>query len=96
MGPAQGTHPHLGGELAGKVVHQRGDIVDAFAQRGHRQRHHVEAIEEIFAKAARLHLGLEVAVGGGDDAHIHRQFTLSPHRADGLLLQRPQQGSLHG
>ena len=78
------------------MVHQGRDVVDAIAQGRHRQRHHVEAVEEIFPKAARLHLGFEVAVGGGDDAHIHRQLALGADRPDGFLFQSPQQGRLHG
>ena len=37
---------------------------------GHADRHDVEPVEEILAEAAGLHLGGEIAVGRGDEAHV--------------------------
>ncbi|MNC83385.1 hypothetical protein D3C75_1373060 [compost metagenome] len=35
------------------------------------QRVNAEAVIEVGAKVARTHLGSEVAVGSGDQAHVH-------------------------
>ena len=63
----------------------------ALAQRRDVQREHGEPVVEVGAEAAAVHLALEVAVGGGDDAHVD---ACARSRADALdlaLLQRAQQ-----
>ena len=67
----------------------------AIAQRREVDRHDVEPIEEILAEAPRLDLGLEIAVGRGDDAHVD---AVRLHAADALelaLLERAQELHLH-
>ncbi len=41
----------------------------------------VEPVEQVLAEAARAHVGLEVAVGGGDDAHVGACGCASRRRA---------------
>ncbi len=66
---------------AGEEVGGQGrDIRPALAQGRGVERHHVEAVIEIFAEAAGLGLRGEVAVGGGDDAGV---------KLDGLAAAEP-------
>ena len=51
-------------------MHQGLDVLGPLAQRRHAHGHDVEPVEEVLAEAARLHLGGEVAVGRGDEAHV--------------------------
>ena len=53
-----------------------------------------EAEVEVFAEALRLHLGGEVAVGGGDHAHIHGAHAGAAHALDATALQHDQQAAL--
>ena len=56
--------------LAQEVAHEVADVLQALAQRRQAQRHDVEAVVEVLAEQALLDLRLELAVGGGDDAHV--------------------------
>ena len=58
----------LGGEAREEMPRQFGDVLRPLAQRRHRDRKHVQAVEQVLAEAAGLHVGDQVAVGGGDDA----------------------------
>ena len=50
-------------------------------QRGHVERNHIEAVEEILAKVSLLDFLLEVLVGGGNDADVDSKIIA---RADGV------------
>ena len=54
-------------------------------------RQHVEAEEEILAEAPLLDRRVEVAVGGGDDAHVERHLVVAADGPDAALLERAQQ-----
>ena len=67
----------------------------AVAQRRQPDRDDVDAEVEVLAEAARLHLGLEVPVGGADQAHVDPDRLGAAHRADLAVLQGAQQLGLH-
>ena len=52
---------------------------------------HVDAVEEVLAEAARLHVGGEVAVRRGDDAHVDLDVLRVAEAPDVLLLQHAQE-----
>ena len=54
----------------------------------------MQAIKEVFAEPAGFHIGDQVAVGGGDDAHVDLDGLASADRLDLALLQRAQQFDL--
>ena len=56
-----------------------------------RQGEYVEAVVEIFAEAASGHFAAQVAIGGGEDAHVERQRVGAADAFDFLLLQHAQQ-----
>ena len=92
---ALGVRPaHLAAVLrrvaAHHVARQHHDVVAAIAQRRQVQVHDVEAVVEVLAEAAGLHLDLEVAVGGGEDADVDRLGAGVADAHHHLLLQRAQ------
>src|SRR2546430_9243264 len=50
----------------------RSNVVGALAQGGHVDVDHVEAVVEIGAEPAAPDVVLQIAVGGGDEPHVHR------------------------
>ena len=82
----------LVGEAPQEVVDQERDVLAPLAQRRQRDRDDVQAEEEILAEVAGPDHGLEVAVGGGDEAHVHLdRACVPPRRSKALLLQDAQQ-----
>src|SRR5690242_11653268 len=53
-----------------KMFREQKDILNAFAQRGHVHRKHVEPIIKVLAKLALLDVADQVAIRSGDDAHV--------------------------
>ena len=78
------------------MLRQRGDVLEAVAQRRHVDREHAETIEKIFAERPGRNLGLQVPVGGGQDARIDGAGLGLAHTGNLRLLQNPQQSGLHG
>ena len=61
----------LTSELGEKVIRQHPDVINALAQRRQLDREHFDAEIEIPPELAGTDGGLEVAVGGRDDPHVH-------------------------
>ena len=57
------------------MAREERDVLGALGERGQPQRHDVEAVVEVLAEAAGLLLLREVAVRGGDDAHVEREWS---------------------
>ena len=74
-----------------EVLDQRRDVVAPRAQRRQLDVDDVQAIEEIGAEAAVAHLGLEVAVGGGDQPDVDRDRSARAERRDLALLDGAQE-----
>src|SRR5262245_36174151 len=80
------------GELANEMGNEKRDVLDAFAQWGYADRDHVQSIEEIGAKGALLHHLLEILVGCGDHAYVHRcHATTAAESLNLLLLERAKE-----
>ena len=60
----------LGAVFADKMLDEQGDVLLALAQGRQADLDHVEPVEQVVAEGARPHQRLQVAVGGGDDAHV--------------------------
>src|SRR5690606_29926614 len=54
----------------------------------------VEAKVQVLAEAAGLHLRLQIAVRGRDDADVERRPTDAAHALEGAVLQRAQELAL--
>ena len=83
------------GDPLQEVLREQQDVAGARAQRRHRNRDDVDAVEQILAEPLLLDLGLEVAVGRGDDARLERHLLVAADRADLALLEDAQQLDLH-
>src|ERR1022692_1857784 len=71
---AQDAAARRAGILFQKVVHQQRNIFPALAQRWHADGNDVQPVVKIFAKHVFGNGFVEIAVGGGDYAHIDRDF----------------------
>mmetsp|Transcript_26316 Transcript_26316/g.62491 ORF Transcript_26316/g.62491 Transcript_26316/m.62491 type:complete len:373 (-) Transcript_26316:724-1842(-) len=82
---------HLGGEAAREGVRQQHGVAQALAQRRNLDNDLGEAVVQVFAEAAVCDAGLQVLVGGPNDAHIDRDFLTPTDALDDPLLQEAQQ-----
>ena len=73
-------------EFVEKVVDQQRDIFAALAQRRNLDADHVEAVEEIRAKAPLTHHRGEVPVRGRDHSNVHRNGRRGAYRPHFFLL----------
>ncbi len=78
-------------ELAEKVRRQRQDVFLTLAQRRQEDGKDIEAVKEVAAKAALRHHPLEVAVGGGDDAHVRPQRLHAAQTLEDPFLEHAEQ-----
>ena len=77
-----------------KAACQSEDIIGTFTQRRQADLHDIEPVVEVFPELTGAGHGLEVAVGGGDQAHIDLTALGGAHTADFAFLQDPEQASL--
>src|SRR5438445_615160 len=82
---------HLPGVVADEALREKQDVASAHAQRRQLDADDVQAEVEILAQAALLDGRLEVAVGGGDDAHVDRDLVVRPDRPHRALLEHAQE-----
>ncbi len=74
-----------------EVVDQQGDVLAPLAQRRQVDRHDVEPVVKVLAKAAGGGLGRQVTVGGCDQADIHSLRFAAADFIKGLVLQNVEQ-----
>ena len=72
-------------------MRQHRDVAAALAQGWNESVTTFETEVEILAEGAVLVSGFEIAVGGGDDAHIHFDALIAADRAHFFFLQNAQQ-----
>src|SRR5437773_955724 len=77
-------------------VREVGNILLVLAQRRDGDGHHVQAVVEVFAKRALFERVAQIAVGGGDDAHVHLVRLGSPQALEFALLKNSQELHLGG
>ncbi len=93
---------NLPGDVAGprafvdEMGRQKRNILRPFAQRRQVDLHHVEAVIEVLAERPLGDQAFEVAVGGGDDAHVHLDALRAADALETPLLEYAQQLGLHG
>jgi hypothetical protein len=83
-------------EAAQEVLGEQQGVAAAQAQRRQLDVHDVEAIIKVLAEAALADVLGEVAVGGGDEAHVDLDRLAAADALEGPLLQHAQQLHLHG
>ena len=94
-----GEKPRLHAVFAREAMHElfgeKEHIFAAFAQRRHEHRHDVQAEVQILPEFLLLDALIEVAVGGGDDAHVHLDGARAADAFEFAFLQHAQQFGLH-
>src|SRR5438552_1496036 len=73
-----------------EVLDQERQVLDPLAQRREDDRDDVRPVVEVLAEAPRLHLGLEVLVGGGEDADVDLEGAVAAHPLELALLEHAQ------
>ena len=79
-----------------EVFGESRDGFPAFAQRRAFDGEGAQAVEYVLPETIGFDVGFEVAIGRGDDAHIHLPRSCVADALDFLLLQHAQQFGLHG
>src|SRR5262245_30725178 len=74
------------GEVPEEVLRQRQDVLAPLAERRYRQVDDVQAVVEVLPEPALLDGGLEIDVGGGDDAHVHLHGAAAAEALELLVL----------
>ena len=77
--------------LLEEVRDQQRDVLPALPERGEVNGDHVQAVEEVLPERAVAHGGLQVFVGGRDEAHLHLHVLGVPHPPDLPLLDGAQE-----
>ena len=78
-----------------EMAHEIRDIVAAVAQRRHEDRKNVEAVEQVFAEFAVLHLLQQVTVRCRDQTDVDLDGRARADRIDLAVLDRAQKLHLH-
>src|SRR5216110_2476004 len=73
-----------------EVLDQERQVLDLLAQPRQHDRDDVQPVVQVLAEAPRLHLGLEVLVGGREDAHVDLQGAVAADPLELALLQDAQ------
>ena len=76
--------------LLHEIVDEIGNVLAPLGQRRHADRHHRQPVIEVLAEAAGGDLGLDVAAGRGDDAHVDRDLGGAADALEGLVDQHAQ------
>ncbi len=88
----------LAAEVIEEVIDQEIDVAAAFAQRRDEKLEDAEAIVEIFAEFFLTDVGLQVLIGGGDDADVGRDFLRTADGEEGMAFENTKELGLafHG
>ncbi len=78
------------------MVGQEREVLASLAQGRQLEREHVDAVVQVLPERAGRDRALEVAIGGGDDAHVDALIVVVADPAELLRLQHPQQLALQG
>ena len=87
----RGLDPQIRGVALHEEFHQVGDVLGSLAQRGHAEDHDAEAIEEVLAELLFADGGFQVAMGGGQHAHVHADRLVAAEALDAFLLKHAQE-----
>ncbi len=84
-----GRHPRQQG------FRQQGHVIEPLAQRGQADREGVQTEIEILTEAPLLNHRAQIAVRGGNQAHVRLEELIGADAPEGTGLQQPQQLHLH-
>ena len=81
-------------ELGQEIIGQGADVFAALAQRGDADGNYAQAIVEIFAEFLLRDQFLQIAIGGGDDAHRNLDGLLAADAMEFAFLQNAEEFGL--
>src|SRR5438445_363937 len=91
-GALAGAARELGLQVRQEPGHERQPVLArALAHRRQPQRHDAQAVEQVLAEAARLHVARELAVCRGDETDVHRQLAGPAQPPERLRLEHPEE-----
>src|ERR1035437_37609 len=73
------------------MANERRDVLAPFAQRRQMQRENMQAVEQVTAEFFLFHRTNQIAIGGGDQPHVHMDRPRSSQAFKLLVLQNTQQ-----
>ena len=81
-----------------EILGEQDDVALALGEGRHHDGEDVQAVVQVLAEELLLHQLLEVAAGGGEEAHVGMQFLVAADAREGAFLQEPQELDLglHG
>src|SRR5215470_2767581 len=88
--------PRAPARLAQEIVGEGGNVLGAVAKGRQTDGKDVQPVVEIATKATNGHVGLEIGVGGGDDADVHAASAPAPDPSHLALLEHAEKTLLHG
>ena len=71
-------------------MHQHRNVGTPLAERGQMHSHHIEPEVEVLTEGAIAVFGFEIAIGGGDNTHVHFKFLITADRAHLFFLKDAQ------
>src|SRR5690606_10658378 len=77
-----------------EIVDELADVLATLRQGRHPDRHHVEAVEQVLAKASLGNLDPEIARSRGHHPYVDLHVLLAAHAPEALLDQHPQDTAL--
>ena len=83
-------------EARQEKIGEVGNVFFVFAQRRDVDGHDIQPVVEILAKGAFFERGAQIAIGGGDQAHVHFDRARAAEPLEFALLQNAQQLHLRG
>ena len=67
------------------------DVLHVIAQGRHHDLDALQPEEQVLAETVGFHVAVQIAMGGGEDAHVDLDFCLGAHRSKTLALDHAQQ-----
>ncbi len=77
-------------ELLQEMPCQQWNILRALAQRRHRKRDHVQAIEEVLAEVPLGNFIFEIVIGSSNHARVDRDCVIASDRGEAPFVERAQ------
>src|SRR6266850_1807286 len=81
-------------ELPQEMVRQQQNVISSLSQRRRRKLDDVQAVEQVLAKLVLTNGVDNIAVGGGDQAHVHAQFLIAANACKTAVFQEAEQFGL--
>ena len=80
------------------MLQEQRNIFQSVPQRWHLDWENIQPVKHVLPEGTRIHSGVQVSIGGGDDAHVHRNRLAASHALEFSLLNHAQQCDLrlHG